>query len=691
MADNNPVFGLKNWARNSNLLLTAGIVLILAVMVLPMPTFLIDMLLVMNITSALVILFVTLFVLRPMDFSVFPGLLLILTLFRLSINIASTRLILGQAYAGEIIEAFGSFVVQGNYVVGMVIFLILVIINFVVITKGATRIAEVSARFTLDAMPGKQMAIDADLNAGLIDDVQAQQRRENISREADFYGAMDGASKFVRGDAIAGLLITLINIIGGLLIGTLQKGLPIAEAGTVYSLLTIGDGLVAQIPALIISTAAGIVITRASSMSSMGAEIASQVVGQPKAIFASAGVVALMGMMPGLPMIPFSVMAVIMLVVARQVSRLQKQEAEELAKSQEQAPAEPIERIEEFLHPDAFEIEMGYGLIPLVDAQQGGNLLNRISTIRKSLALEMGVLVPAIRIRDNIQLNANDYVFKIYGVEVARGQVMMDYFMVVNPDPSLQLQGIEMKEPTFGLPAVWVNEKEKEKAEISGNTVVEPAAVIATHLMEVLKTNCYKLLDRQETQRMLDHLKETHAALVEGLVPDIIPLGVVRSVLKNLLRERIPIRNLVTILETIADYAAFTKDAEVLTEYVRTALAETITDMLKSDDNHVLVTLLEPNLEDHIMAVLKSNSGQFQNLGLSPDQVNALFEDLSNKIEAMAGAGVQPAILVSPQIRRAVRKFIESIFPNVFVVSYSELTADTELKSVGVVSYPHAS
>lgn len=691
MIENNSVFGLKNLARNSNLVLTAGIVLILAVMVLPMPTFLIDMLLVMNITSALIILFVTLFVLRPMDFSVFPGLLLILTLFRLSINIASTRLILGQAYAGEIIEAFGSFVVQGNYVVGMVIFLILVIINFVVITKGATRIAEVSARFTLDAMPGKQMAIDADLNAGLIDDIQAQQRRENISREADFYGAMDGASKFVRGDAIAGLLITLINIIGGLLIGTLQKGLPVAEAGTVYSLLTIGDGLVAQIPALIISTAAGIVITRASSMSSMGVEIASQVIGQPKAIFASAGVVALMGMMPGLPMLPFSVMAVIMLVVARQVSRLQKQEAEELAKSQEEEPVEPVERIEEFLHPDAFEIEMGYGLIPLVDAQQGGNLLNRISTIRKSLALEMGVLVPAIRIRDNIQLNANDYVFKIYGVEVARGQVMMDYFMVVNPDPALQLQGIEMKEPTFGLPAVWVNEKEKEKAEISGNTVVEPPAVIATHLMEVLKINCYKLLDRQETQRMLDHLKETHGALVEGLVPDIIPLGVVRSVLKNLLRERIPIRNLVTILETIADYAAFTKDAEVLTEYVRTALAETVTDMLKSDDNHVIVTLLEPNLEDHIMSILKNNTGQFQNLGLSPEQVNAIFEDISNKIEAMAGAGVQPAILVSPQIRRAVRKFIESIFPNVFVVSYSELTADTELKSLGVVSYPHAS
>lgn len=676
-------------ARNSGIILTVGIIVILAVMLLPMPTFALDLLLTMNITSALVVLFVTLFLLKPMDFSVFPGLLLILTLFRLSLNIASTRLILGQAYAGEIIEAFGSFVVQGNYIVGFVIFLILVIINFVVITKGATRIAEVSARFTLDAMPGKQMSIDADLNAGLIDDIQAQKRRENITQEADFYGSMDGASKFVRGDAIAGLLITAINLIGGLLIGTLQHGLAISDAATKFALLTIGDGLVAQIPALIISVAAGIVITRASSNASMGTQIANQIIGQPKAIFASAGVVALMGIMPGLPFLPFTIMSVLMMVVANQISRIQKAELAKQEEEEEISEVEPVERIEEFLHPDAFEIELGYALIPLVDANQGGNLLNRITTIRKSIAIEMGVLVPPIRIRDNIQLNGNNYIFKIYGIEIARGQVMMDHYMVVNPEDKLGLQGIKMLEPTFGLPALWVTEREREKAEFAGTTVVEPAAVIATHLMEALKANAYKLLDRQETQRMLDHLKETHAALVEGLVPDIVSLGTIRTVLRNLLRERVPIRNLVTILETIADYAAFSKDAEVLTEYARTALAETITDILKVDENQVTIAMFEPRLEDHIMNVIREGSGHMQNLGFSPGQVNSLFEDMAEKVEKMSALGIRAAILVSPQIRRAVRKFIESVFPNVFIISYSELTPNTELKSVGVVRYPN--
>ncbi len=683
---------LGKLAQRSGLVLIAGIVLIIGVMILPMPSFVLDMLLAMNITTALVILFVTLFLLKPMDFSVFPGLLLIVTLFRLSLNIASTRLILSQGYAGEIIEAFGSFVVGGNYVVGTVIFLILVIINFVVITKGATRIAEVSARFTLDAMPGKQMSIDADLNAGLIDDLEAQRRRMEISQEADFYGSMDGASKFVRGDAIAGLLITFTNIIGGLLIGTMQQGMAIGEAASKFTLLTIGDGLVSQIPALVISVAAGIVITRASSKSNMGTQIATQIVAQPRAIFASAGVVALMGILPGLPFVPFTLMAAMMAIVARQISRLQQEELDKkLEEEEEIAEAEPVERIEEFLHPDAFEIELGYGLIPMVDENQGGNLLHRITTIRKSIAIEMGVLVPPIRIRDNIQLNANDYVFKIYGVEIARGQVMMDHYMVVNPDENLELNGIRMTEPTFGLPALWVNASEREKAEVAGNTVVEAPAVIATHLMEVLKNNAYKLLDRQETQRMLDHLKETHGALVEGLVPDVVSLGTVRSVLKNLLRERIPIRNLVTILETIADYAPFTKDADILTEYCRTALAETITDLLKLDNGQVTVAMLEPRLEDHIMQVISNNNVHLQNLGFSPQQVNRLFENMAEKIEEISNLGVRPTILVSPQIRRAVRKFVESVFPNVFIISYSELTTETELKSVGVIKFPDES
>ena len=688
MADQNNNFLMK-LASNSNLMLTAGIVLIIAVMILPMPSFLLDTLLVMNISAALLVLFVTLFILRPMDFSVFPGLLLILTLFRLSLNIASTRLILSRGYAGEIIASFGSFVVQGNYVVGMVIFLILVIINFVVITKGANRIAEVSARFTLDAMPGKQMAIDADLNAGLIDDVEAQRRRQEIAQEADFYGAMDGASKFVRGDAIAGLLITLINLIGGLLIGSIQRGLPLSEAASTYSLLTVGDGLVAQIPALLISVASGIVVTRASSSSNMGDQLTSQLVAQPKAIYSSAGVAFLMGVMPGMPFIPFTVVSLVMAAIARQIQLFKQRELEAQQEEEEVEAVEEPERIEEFLHPDPFEIELGYGLIPLVDANQGGNLLKRISTIRKSLAIELGILVPPIRIRDNIQLNANEYIFKLYGVKVAGGQVMLDRYMVVNPDKSLQLRGIEMEEPTFGLPALWVNEEERERAEIAGNTVVEAPAVIATHLMEVLRNNAYKLLDRQETQRMLDHLKETHAALVDGLVPEIVSLGTIRSILKNLLRERIPIRNLVTILETVADYAPFSKDADVLTEYVRSALAETITEILKVEEGYVAVALLEPKLEDHILSVIREGGAHLQNLGFSPQQVNNLFEDIANKIEDMSNLGVQPTLLVSPQIRRAVRKFTETIFPNLFVVAYSELTADTEVKSVGTVRYPN--
>ncbi len=677
----------------SNLLLTGGIVLILAVMILPLPSFIMDVLLALNITGALVTLFVTLFILRPMDFSVFPGLLLILTLYRLSLNIATTRLILGDGYAGEIVESFGDFVVGGNYAVGTIIFLILVIINFVVITKGATRIAEVSARFTLDAMPGKQMAIDADLNAGLIDDLQAQSRREMIAREADFYGAMDGASKFVRGDAVAGLLITGINLLGGLLIGILQFGLTLGQSAAKYTLLTVGDGLVAQIPALIISTAAGIVITRASSMSTMGADLANQLIGQPKAVYAAAGVIGMMGLLPGLPFIPFTFMALITGFLGYQVTEYAKsKKAREEAAEEQEEEVEEVEdedRIENFLHPDAFEIEIGYGLIPLVDQNQGGNLLGRITTIRKSLAIEMGVLIPSIRIRDNIQLGASEYVFKIYGIEVAQGEVMMDYFMVVNPDERLGLTGIEMTEPTFGLPAIWVSEKEKEKAESMGHTVVESAAVIATHLMEVLRNNAYKLVDRQATQKMLDDLKESHAALVNGLVPDILPLGVVQKVFKNLLQEKIPIRNMVIILETMADYATFSKDSEVLTEYVRQALAETITDILKNDQNVVTVAMFDPVLEDHVMNSIKNN-GMAQNMGFSPEQVNTLFQNIADKVEAMSSLGLRPAILVSPQIRRAVRKFIESIFSNVMVISYMELTPDTEVKTVGSIGIPHA-
>jgi len=674
---------------NSSTFLGMAVMLILGVMLLPMPTFLMDVFLVMNITGALVIIFVAMYVLRPLEFSVFPGLLLIITLFRLSLNVATTRLILGEAYAGEIIDAFGNFVVGGNYIVGGVIFLILVIINFVVITKGATRIAEVSARFTLDAMPGKQMAIDADLNAGLIDDNQARERREMISKEADFYGAMDGASKFVRGDAVAGILMTLINIIGGLAIGTLQLGMALGEAASTYTLLTIGDGLIAQIPALIISTAAGIIVTRATSESDFAADIHSQIVNQPKAVFVSSGVLIVIGIMPGMPFFPFALMAGLLTSVGYMATKVKPEEI-----SQEEPDEEKVieeEKIESFLHPDPFEIEIGYGLIPLVDANQGGNLLDRISTIRKSLAIELGIVIPPIRIRDNIQLSSTEYIFKIHDVEVVKSEVMLDYFLVLNPDPNIDLVGVDTTEPTFGLPARWISSDQKDKAEAAGLTVVEPPAVIATHLMEVLKASAWKLFDRQETQRMLDHLKETHSAVVEGLVPDLLPLGIVTQVLKNLLKEKIPVRNLVIILETLADYAAITKDADTLTEYVRISLADTITNVFKSGNSDVSVTTFDSRLEDQIMSVIKEGKGNSRNLGLTPVQVNNLFKSIGNQIEKMILDNRRPAILVSPQIRRYVRNFIEPVLPDVSVLSFSELTSDTNLNTVGSILIPNES
>ncbi|MCK4579011.1 MAG: flagellar biosynthesis protein FlhA [Candidatus Marinimicrobia bacterium] len=674
--------------RIADIGLGAMIVTILGVMLVPLPTFLMDVFLAMNILGGLVILFVALYIIRPLDFAVFPSLLLIVTLFRLALNVATTRLILGRGYAGEIIQGFGSFVVAGNYVVGFIIFLILVLINFLVITKGATRIAEVTARFTLDAMPGKQMAIDADLNSGLVDENEARARRREISVEADFYGAMDGAAKFVRGDAIAALLITGINIIGGLVIGTLQVGMTLGDAARKYTLLTVGDGLVAQIPALIISTAAGLIVTRSTSESDLGRDVASQISDQPVAIYISAGVLSLIGLIPGMPFLPFFVLA-IMLAGAGYIKSRAKVLEEQKIKEAEEAKVEiPEERIESFLHPDPFEIEIGYGLISLVDTNQGGDLLGRISSIRKAIALELGIVIPPIRMRDNINLDANEYLFKVYGIEVARGEVMVGYNLVLNPDPSVGLVGIETEEPTFHLPALWVSGEQKAKAEAGGYTVVEPAVVVATHLMEILKANAYKLLDRQEVQKMLDDLKDEKAAVVEGLVPDMIPLGVVQQVLRNLLREGIPIRNLITILETLADYAMLTKDAEVLTESIRSALADTITNMFRIDSQPIPVATLDPRLEDHIIQTSKQGEAYVGNLGLAPNQVKDVLTSISKQVEKIVHSGGKPALLVSPSIRRSVRVFTENVLPNVAILSFAELSPVVQLRSVGTVRYP---
>ncbi|MEE9163017.1 MAG: flagellar biosynthesis protein FlhA, partial [Candidatus Neomarinimicrobiota bacterium] len=615
----------------SDIGLGGAVILILAVMLIPMPTFLMDVFLAMNILGALVILFVAMFTLRPLDFDVFPSLLLLVTLFRLALNVATTRLILGRGYAGEIIQGFGTFVVSGNFVVGFIIFLILVIINFLVITRGATRIAEVAARFTLDAMPGKQMAIDADLNSGLVDEAEARERRRQIASEADFYGAMDGAAKFVRGDAIAALLITGINIIGGLAIGSLQLDMALGDAARKYTLLTVGDGLVAQIPALIVSTAAGMIVTRSTSEHDLAADVIRQVTSQPRALFIAGGALALVGIIPAMPFFPFFLLAVGLIAVGYLTSRSRVTEARKLAEAEEARVEVPEEKIETFLHPDPFEIEIGYGLISLVDTNQGGDLLNRISSIRKSIALELGVMIPPIRLRDNINLGANEYLFKVHGINVASGEVMVAYYLVLNPDPETGLVGIATEEPTFKLPALWVSEEQKSKAEVAGYTVVEPQVVIATHLMEVLKANAHKLLDRQEVQKMLDDLKEDKAAVVEGLVPDILPLGVIQQVLRNLLREGVPIRNLVTILETMADSAHITKDAATLSEQVRSALSDTITNMFRYSDQAIPVATLDPRLEDHILQTTKKADVYQGNLGLTPEQVKEVLTGISEQ------------------------------------------------------------
>ncbi len=680
---------LSKYTRLSELTVAAFVLILLILMIIPVPSWIMDFFLAMNFTGALVILFMAVYVLKPLEFAVFPGVLLIITLFRLGLNISTTRMILSKADAGEIIDAFGNFVTQGNPVVGFIIFLILVIINFVVITKGSTRVAEVAARFTLDAMPGKQMAIDADLNAGLIDDKQAQIRRTEISQEADFYGSMDGASKFVRGDAVAGLLITAINLIGGLVIGSLQMGMSLSDAVNKFGTLTIGDGLVAQIPALIISTGTGIIITRSSGQSgNLGTEVFSQFSAQPRAMFITAGAMISIGLLPGMPFLPFFVIGI--LIGSGGLWSIKLQEAEEL-KIQEAEEAEIEEvveeppEIEDLVHPDSFEIEVGYGLISLVDDQQGGNLLNRISSVRKSLAMELGIVIPPIRIRDYVELEPNSYRFKVYGIPIEEGVVYPNRYMVLVLDEKPPFEGIETTDPTFELPALWITEKQKEEAEVLGHTAVEAEAVITTHLLESLKKNCHRLLDRQETQKIIDKLKEEKSAVIEGLIPDQITTGAIQKVLKNLLKEGIPIRNMIVILESISDSLSISTDPDVLTEYVRTALADNIANIFQVKNQPLKVITFLPKLEDKIGQSLKNEIDSRYNLGLNPEGVNELFTKIRTETDKMNRDGDTPIILVSPIIRRYVRRFLEPVFPNITILSYSELPPTVPLDTVGQI------
>lgn len=670
--------------KHSDIILALMIVGIIGILVLPLPPVVLDFLIAFNITLSLVVLLVTMYITRPLELSVFPGLLLILTLFRLSLNVASTRLILGTAYAGEVIESFGNFVVAGNYVVGFIVFAILVIIQFVVITKGAGRIAEVAARFTLDAMPGKQMAIDADLNAGLISESDARTRREKISMEADFHGAMDGASKFVRGDAIAGILITIINVIAGIVIGVLQMGMPIGEALKTYTILTVGDGLVTQIPALIIATSAGIIVTRTSSETNLGKDLTKQIMAHPKAILISAVLVFSFGLVPGLPTLPFVVLGGI--VAAAAISAMKTQKAEkDLETTPSEETAEPEEKIEDYLKVDTLEIEIGYGLIPLVNSSGGNDLLDRITIIRRQMAGEMGIIVPPVRIRDNVSLKPNEYQVKIRGLAISSSDLYPGQLLAINPGTIKNpIAGMEAIEPAFGLPAVWIEENQRSIAEKRGYTVVEPTAVLATHLTEIIRSHAAELITRQEVSKLIDNVKTDHEALVDELIPNLLNVGQVQHVLQNLLAENVPIRDLPTILEALADYAPNIKEPDILSEYARQALARTITTMCRDDDGGMKLATLDTNLEKLIADSIQSSKQGILAV-LPPEIAQNIINEVSEITQEMAIAGYSQVILTSPNIRLAFRRLISAALPKVIVISFNELMPDVEIESIKTV------
>jgi len=673
---------------HSDIVLALGVIGIIGVLVIPIPTALLDFALAFNITFSLVVLLTTLYVIRPLDLSVFPGMLLLVTLMRLALNVASTRLILGQAYAGEVINSFGNFVVQGNYVVGFIVFIILVIIQFVVITKGAVRISEVAARFTLDAMPGKQMAIDADLNAGIISEEGARARRQEISREADFYGAMDGASKFVRGDAIAGILITLINIIGGFIIGVAINDMSLSESMRTYSLLSIGDGLVTQIPALLVSTASGIIVTRAASTSNMGADLASQLTRQPRAILVTALVLFIFGLLPGMPTLTFMVLGTAVGSVGYmtgQVKRRKAKEVEESERKKAEQAQQPQERTEDLLKIDTLGLEIGYGLIPLVDPNQGGDLLNRIATIRKQLAAELGIIVPPVRIRDNVQLSPNDYQIKVKGIKVAGYELMLDHLMAINPGfVKEKLDGFDTREPAFSLAATWVIPGLKEVAEAKSFTVVEPSAVLATHLTEIIRASAAEILTRQDIQHLVNTLKEDYPALVDAVIPEVVPLGTLQKVLQSLLKERVPVRDLAAIVETVSDYIGVTKESDVLSEYVRMALKRQITEMYKDKEGRINVFTIDPAIEQALSDSIQ-NTKQGLMLAVEPAMSEVLLEKIGEQVSAMENAGQTPVCLCSPNIRLALRRLVEAKYPNLAVISYNELLVEAEVVSSGMV------
>lgn len=684
------VFGKGSFIQKySDVLIAVAIIIIVVMMIIPLPTLLLDLLICLNITIALLVVMSVIYNKEALDLSIFPSLLLVTTLFRLALNISSTRLILLDGYAGEVITAFGNFVVGGNAVVGFIVFIILVGINFIVITKGSERVAEVSARFTLDAMPGKQMAIDADLNQGAITDAQAKVRREKIQHEADFFGAMDGASKFVKGDAIAAIVIMLINITGGFVIGMLQRNLSAVQALQQYTLLTVGEGLVSQIPALLISTATGLIVTRAGAEGNLGADMVSQLFRNDRIFFILSGVLAFFAIVPGLPGIPFSVLAVLCFFIGRALKKSAgaaetPAEKQEKAVQQQKKKATSPENIVSLLQVDPMELEIGYSLIPLVDQGQGGDLLDRIVMIRRQCALELGLVVPTIRIRDNIQIKPNAYIIKLKGVEIAKGELMLDHYLAMNSGTVFEeVPGIETTEPAFGLPALWIPESEREQAELNGYTVVDAVSVLATHLTEVIKSHAAEILGRQETQNLVDNLKKSNKTLVDEVIPDLLTVGEVQKVLQNLLDERISIRDMETIFEVLSDYARATKDTEILTEYVRHAMARQITQANVQNGQLPCVTL-DPALENRIAGgVQRTDRGSY--ISLDPDSMKKLIESLNTELQKLTNMGYQPIVLTSPAVRLYFRKIVERSVPGIIVLSQAEIEQSVEIQILGVV------
>ena len=666
-----------------------GIIGVVLMMILPIPVGLLDVLLVINIAIALMILLVAMNTKEALDFSIFPSILLVTTLFRLSLNISTTKHILAEAYAGKVVATFGSWISSGQPIVGFIVFLILVVVQFIVITKGSERVAEVGARFTLDAMPGKQMSIDADLNAGLINEQQAKERRSKIEREADFYGAMDGASKFVKGDAIASIVILLINLVGGFIIGMVMLGMSFGDSLSTYSLLTIGDGLVSQIPALLISTASGLIVTRAASDGSFADDITGQLFSYPKLIYIVAATVTFLGIFT--PIGPITTLPLAGLLFfggwKMQKNLNSKQISEEQMEEEQQIEeVRSPESVINLLQVDPIEFEFGYGLIPLADTGQGGDLLDRIIMIRRQCALELGLVVPVIRIRDNIQLRPSEYVIKIKGNTVGGGELLLNHYLAMSPgydDDSIS--GIETMEPAFGLPALWIDELTKDRAELSGYTVVDPPSVVATHLTELIKRHAHELLGRQETKAIIDNLRESYPALVDELIPTVLSIGDVQKVLAKLLREKISIRDMVTIVETLADYGTYTKDPDVLTEYVRQALSRQITQQYTLKGETMRVITVGPNLEKKIAeSVQQSEQGSY--LALDPVSSQTLYQKLTEQVNRLIQSGQQPIVLTSPTIRMYLRQIIERTMQDIPVLSYSELEPNVEIQSVGVVN-----